>query len=78
MMMTTPLQPETKHQELQEHLTMMVRHLIDIRWYLNRFFPPDDDDDEDYLDSFFDGILGDDDGKKQMQNDTRTINYNLY
>lgn len=29
-------------------------------------FSTDDDEDDDYIESFFDGILGDDDGKSKL------------
>jgi hypothetical protein len=69
-MRMTPLLPETKLQEptkLPQEETMMVSQgfLSFESWKSSIVFASTDDDDDDYdIESFFDGILGDDDGKK--------------
>lgn len=74
-MMMTQLQPETKLQELQGRLTMMVRFCQTICINILTDVFSDEDDDEDYIESFFDGILGDDDGKKRLRNQSINDNY---
>lgn len=64
--MTIPLQLEIKLQELQGLPTMTVRFSLTARGRNLTVNFLDDEEDEDYIESFFDGILGDDDGKNQL------------